>query len=237
MSAPALVLPRVPEPPLANWLAAMGLADTDNASTTVFLKKLAEYEEHINQERRMTLYATAARRIDGDGVVTTAPDLAAEAALRAFMAALDGWRAHATMARAMVAILDAALTTIHAIPTGDLGAWSRQGGLWVRLRHGACGVRPLPPGAPWNQWRWDKSLKRHYLDGHIAHLIVCRERLRTLAAPGRRMVVEECAIREPDDLFGRVWPVAEIAALDARAKALGIWTGLGEINPTRRQGS
>lgn len=214
---------------------ALDLADTDHAGTAAWLAKLGEYEEAINERRRMTLYATAARRIDGDGVVTTDPDLAAQAALEAFMAALDGWRAHCAGARAMAAILDAALTTIAAIPTGDLGAWSRQGGTWLRLRHGAGSVRPLPPSPPWRDWRWDTSLKRHYLDGHIAHLIVCRERLRTLAAPGRRAVVEECAIREPDDLFGRVWPVAEIAALDARAKALGIWTGLGEINPGDRR--
>lgn len=206
---------------------AMDFAETSTAATTVWLADLARHEESINRERRMKAYATAARVVDRQtGVVTIDPDLAADAALRDAMGDLAAWSAYAGEARAMVALLDAALTTIAAIPVEDFGAWNRAGGIWTRLRHAAGKVRPLPPLAPWRDWRWEMSLRAWGEDGYRRHMIVCRQRFRLLAPPGRRAVAEEYGIRDVDDILHRVYPVAERDALDERAKALGIYTGL-----------
>lgn len=217
-------------------LAAMPLVDTDTPSTTVFLDLLARHEEAENVEKRMTRYAVAARTVDREtGEVTMSPDLAAAAALADCLEALAAWRAYADEARAMIALLDAALTTIAAIPVGDFGAWNRAGGLWMRLRYSAdSNVRPLPPARPWRDWKWGVSLRRHYLDGHLAHLIVCRQRYRLLAAPGRAAVLEELGIRDVEDTYGRIYPIVERSALDARAKHLGVWTGYEGVERQRR---
>lgn len=204
----------------------MDLADTDTAATTAWLAQLARHEDAINEGGRATMYATRARAVDRDGVVGVDADLAAAAALQDAMGDLEAWRAYAGEARAMVAFLDAALTTIAALPVADFGAWNRAGGLWTRLRHAAGPVRPLPPLAPWRDWRWGKSLRAWGEDGYRQHMVVCRQRFRLLAPPGRRAVAEEYGIRDVDDILHRVYPVAERDALDERAKALGVYTGL-----------
>lgn len=219
---------------IARRLDRAGLADTDNAATAAWLHDLALYESLIDSERRMALYIGAARVVDREtGEVTHDADRAADAALRDAMGDLEAWRAHAGECRAMVAWLDAALTTIAAIPVVDLGAYQRACGLWCRLRHGdgkRPAVRPLPPSAPWRDWSWPVALAWHQTDGYIRYLPLCRQRWRLLAAPGRRAVLEEFGIASDLDLLHKVYPVAERDALDERANTLGVslfWSLMG----------
>jgi hypothetical protein len=225
----ALTYPRIAIPAAATTIARRldraGLVDTDHAATAAWLHDLALYERQVDKERCMALYVGAARTVDVDGVVTRDPDLAADAALVDCLGDLAAWSAHAAVARAMIALLDSALTAIDAIPVADLAPWVRAGGLWLRLRQGAGAVRPLPPVTPWRDWRWDMSLKAHDLDGYRRHMVVCRQRYRLLAPPGRRAVAEEHGIRDDLDILHRLYPVAERDALDERAKVLGVWTG------------
>lgn len=210
--------------------------DPDTAGD--WLQDLAVYERLMAAEARMALYLGKARKVDDDGVVTLDAGAAADAAWWDFVGDLAAWRAHADEARAMLALLGRALDHIAAIPAGDLAAYQRASAVYHRLRHGVA-VRPLPPAAPWREWRWPVSLKTWEMEAYRHHLIVCRQRLRLLAEGGRRAAAEEFGIREDVDLLHMVYPVAERDRLDERANVLGVdlyWSLMGPGSRRARQG-
>lgn len=204
---------------------ALDLADTDTPSTLAWLAQLTTYEETIKQERRMALFTTAARTIDREtGEVTRSADAAAEAAWRYFVGTLTGWQAHATEARAMIALLDGALTTLEGLPTADCAGWARGCGLYLRLRYQPVGVRPLPPLAPWRDWSWGVSLATWRTEAYRDHLVPTRHAYLLLAAPAKRAAREEFAIGDPSDILHTVFPVEELHTLDYRAGTLCVDT-------------